>query len=120
MRLTPDVFPAERPSIRMRNERLIFPMQTQIDVPSEIGAHSRALRRSYFPPGFCHACFVRRRASRRHPSRRRGLSGGPFNFLENNPTQSSFWVRFMPQDKEKLASHTRGRRATAIWARFTH
>ena len=31
-------------------------------------------------------------------------SRGPFNFLENNPIQSSFWVRFMLQDKEKLAS----------------
>jgi hypothetical protein len=30
---------------------------------------------------------------------------GPIQFLENNPTQSSFWVRFhVPQDKEKLAS----------------
>ena len=30
---------------------------------------------------------------------------GPLQFLENNPIQSSFWVRFVcPQDKEKLAS----------------
>ena len=28
---------------------------------------------------------------------------GPIQFLENNPIQSSFWVRFhVPQDKEKI------------------
>jgi hypothetical protein len=55
------------------------------------------------------ALALARRSTRSARSRRRPRvvtrrKQGPIQFLENNPKQSSFWVRYVPQDKEKLGS----------------
>jgi hypothetical protein len=65
-------------------------------------------RRNTHTPHRC-ALALARRSTRSARSRRRPRvvtrrKQGPIQFLENNPIQSSFWVRYVPQDKEKLGS----------------